>query len=109
MAKPKKALAYLRTSSAANVGDNKDSDKRQRQAITSYARRRRIQVIFGPYRAIINGSFQFLILRRAGPLLAKKVDAQVSRDAVTPLDVSARRARIDLRPRPERLRQGILR
>ena len=31
------ALAYLRTSSAANVGAGKDSDKRQRQAIEAFA------------------------------------------------------------------------
>jgi DNA invertase Pin-like site-specific DNA recombinase len=32
------AVAYLRTSSAANVGADKDSDKRQRAAIDSFAR-----------------------------------------------------------------------
>lgn len=37
---PKKrthAVAYLRTSSAANVGGDRDSDKRQREAIASFA------------------------------------------------------------------------
>jgi DNA invertase Pin-like site-specific DNA recombinase len=39
MAKSKiRALAYLRTSSAANVGADKDSAKRQRQAIEAFAR-----------------------------------------------------------------------
>jgi len=33
------AVAYLRTSSAANVGVDKDSDKRQRAAIESFAKR----------------------------------------------------------------------
>jgi DNA invertase Pin-like site-specific DNA recombinase len=33
-----KAVAYLRTSSAANVGTNKDSDKRQRAAIAAFAK-----------------------------------------------------------------------
>lgn len=33
------AVAYIRTSSAANVGTDKDSDKRQREAIESYAKR----------------------------------------------------------------------
>jgi DNA invertase Pin-like site-specific DNA recombinase len=33
------AVAYLRTSSAANVGADKDSDKRQRAAIESFAKR----------------------------------------------------------------------
>jgi DNA invertase Pin-like site-specific DNA recombinase len=34
-----KAVAYLRTSSAANVGADKDSDKRQRDAIAAFAKR----------------------------------------------------------------------
>jgi DNA invertase Pin-like site-specific DNA recombinase len=33
-----KAVAYIRTSSAANVGTDKDSDKRQRTAITAFAK-----------------------------------------------------------------------
>ena len=33
------AIAYLRTSSAANVGADKDSDTRQRQAIAGFAKR----------------------------------------------------------------------
>lgn len=37
MASQIKALAYLRTSSAANVGADKDSDARQRRAIEAYA------------------------------------------------------------------------
>ena len=32
------ALAYLRTSSAANVGTDKDSEKRQRHAIQGFAK-----------------------------------------------------------------------
>ena len=32
------AVAYIRTSSAANVGADEDSDKRQRQAIESFAK-----------------------------------------------------------------------
>ena len=32
------AVAYLRTSSAANVGADKDSDKRQRAAIEAFAK-----------------------------------------------------------------------
>lgn len=35
----RKAVAYLRTSSAANVGADKDSTQRQRAAIASFARR----------------------------------------------------------------------
>ena len=33
------AVAYIRTSSAANVGPDKDSDKRQRAAIDGFAKR----------------------------------------------------------------------
>ncbi|MBR1287109.1 recombinase family protein [Bradyrhizobium sp. AUGA SZCCT0177] len=33
------AVAYIRTSSAANVGTDKDSDKRKRAAIEGYAKR----------------------------------------------------------------------
>src|SRR4030088_1673945 len=33
------AVAYIRTSSAANVGADKDSDKRQRAAIEAFAKR----------------------------------------------------------------------
>jgi DNA invertase Pin-like site-specific DNA recombinase len=33
-----KAVAYIRTSSAANVGTDKDSDKRQRTTITAFAK-----------------------------------------------------------------------
>jgi DNA invertase Pin-like site-specific DNA recombinase len=39
-----KAVAYLRTSSAANVGADKDSDKRQRLAIAAYAKSARFEM-----------------------------------------------------------------
>jgi hypothetical protein len=35
----KAKIAYLRTSSAANVGSDKDSDRRQREAFAAFARR----------------------------------------------------------------------
>ncbi len=38
-AKSAEPVAYIRTSSAANVGADKDSDKRQRAAIESFAKR----------------------------------------------------------------------
>lgn len=43
------AVAYLRTSSAANVGKDKDSDKRQMLAIEDYARHADIEIILPPY------------------------------------------------------------
>jgi DNA invertase Pin-like site-specific DNA recombinase len=39
------AVAYIRTSSAANVGPDKDSDKRQRAAIDAFAKRAGFAVI----------------------------------------------------------------
>ena len=39
-----KAVAYLRTSSAANVGADKDSEKRQRQAIAAYAKAAKFEI-----------------------------------------------------------------
>ncbi len=39
-----KAVAYLRTSSAANVGADKDSEKRQRLAIAAFAKRARFEI-----------------------------------------------------------------
>ena len=39
-----KAVAYLRTSSAANVGADKDSEKRQSQAIAAYAKSARFEI-----------------------------------------------------------------
>ena len=38
MSAPKNAAAYLRTSSSSNVGIDKDSDARQREAIHAYAK-----------------------------------------------------------------------
>ena len=40
-----KAFAYLRTSSAANVGDDRDSQKRQRDAIARFAKRNGFTII----------------------------------------------------------------
>jgi DNA invertase Pin-like site-specific DNA recombinase len=43
------AVAYLRTSSAANVGDDKDSAKRQMAAINAYAKRAGYHIELPPY------------------------------------------------------------
>jgi DNA invertase Pin-like site-specific DNA recombinase len=52
----KKAIAYLRTSSAANVGADKDSDKRQRAAIEAFAKRDRWEVVEEFYDADVSGA-----------------------------------------------------
>ena len=50
------AVAYLRTSSAANVGADKDSDKRQRAAIDSFAKRAGYEIIAEYYDAAVSGA-----------------------------------------------------
>jgi DNA invertase Pin-like site-specific DNA recombinase len=50
------ALAYLRTSSAANVGADKDSDKRQRQAIEAFAKRAGYELVADYYDAAVSGA-----------------------------------------------------
>ena len=50
------ALAYLRTSSAANVGTDKDSEKRQRQSVEAFARRGRFEIVAEFYDAAISGA-----------------------------------------------------
>lgn len=44
-AKSSRAFAYLRTSSAANIGEDKDSGRRQLQAIESFAKRAGITLV----------------------------------------------------------------
>lgn len=50
------AFAYLRTSSAANVGEDRDSDKRQAVAIEAYAKRAGVQVVETFYDAAVRGT-----------------------------------------------------
>ena len=50
------AVAYLRTSSAANVGADKDSDKRQRGAIASFAKHAGFTIVAGYYDAAVSGA-----------------------------------------------------
>ena len=50
------AIAYLRTSSAANVGADKDSDKRQRQAIEAFAKRAGFEIVAEFYDQAVSGA-----------------------------------------------------
>jgi DNA invertase Pin-like site-specific DNA recombinase len=52
----KTAVAYLRTSSAANVGTEKDSDKRQRAAIEAYAKRAGFAIVDEYYDKAVSGA-----------------------------------------------------
>jgi hypothetical protein len=60
MARPTKthtpAIAYLRTSSASNVGADKDSEKRQRQAIAGFAKRNGFGLVGEHYDAAVSGA-----------------------------------------------------
>jgi DNA invertase Pin-like site-specific DNA recombinase len=51
-----KAVAYLRTSSATNVGADKDSDKRQRRAIAAYGKAAGLQMVDEFYDADVSGA-----------------------------------------------------
>jgi DNA invertase Pin-like site-specific DNA recombinase len=50
------AVAYLRTSSAANVGVDKDSDKRQRAAIEAFAKRAGFTLVDEYYDKAVSGA-----------------------------------------------------
>ena len=52
----RKAVAYLRTSSRANVGADKDSDKRQRAAIEAYATAASYEIVATFYDAAVSGA-----------------------------------------------------
>jgi DNA invertase Pin-like site-specific DNA recombinase len=54
--KQTQAVAYLRTSSAANVGADKDSDKRQRAAIKAFAKSAGFTIVGEYYDAAVSGS-----------------------------------------------------
>lgn len=54
--KKTQAIAYLRTSSATNVGADKDSDKRQREAILAFAESNGFEVVAEYYDAAVSGA-----------------------------------------------------
>ena len=50
------AVAYLRTSSAANTGADKDSSKRQRAAIEAFARSAGFEIVNSYYDEAVSGA-----------------------------------------------------
>ncbi len=54
--KKTEAVAYIRTSSAANVGADKDSDKRQRTAIQAFAKAAGYEIVAEFYDAAVSGA-----------------------------------------------------
>ena len=55
------AVAYYRTSSATNVGEDKDSLRRQQEAVTSYAANKDINVVEEFYDAAVSGADPYRI------------------------------------------------
>jgi DNA invertase Pin-like site-specific DNA recombinase len=53
---PRKAVAYFRTSSAANVGDDKDSLRRQSDAVERYAAAAGLEIVESFYDASVSGA-----------------------------------------------------
>lgn len=51
-----KAIAYYRTSSAQNVGSDKDSEARQREAVAAYASRSGFEIVDSFYDAAVSGT-----------------------------------------------------
>ena len=52
----KTAVAYYRTSSASNVGADKDSLKRQQEAVHAYAKANKIEIVREFYDAAVSGA-----------------------------------------------------
>jgi DNA invertase Pin-like site-specific DNA recombinase len=50
------AVAYFRTSSAANVGTDKDSERRQREAVTAFAKSAGFQIVAEFFDAAVSGA-----------------------------------------------------
>ena len=50
------AIGYMRTSSAGNIGEGKDSEARQRRAIESYAKRAGMVIVDWFYDAAVSGA-----------------------------------------------------
>jgi len=73
-AKLVEAVGYMRTSSAANIGDGKDSEARQRRAIEAFAKAANMIIVDWYYDGAVNGAdpiesrpgFAALLARLAG-------------------------------------------
>ena len=84
------AVAYIRTSSAANVGADKDSDKRQRAAIGGYAKRAGYQLVDEFNDAAVSGADPIETRPGFGTHFVKSCTrGSVSRDRKRPATSSA--------------------
>jgi DNA invertase Pin-like site-specific DNA recombinase len=87
-----KAFAYLRTSSATNVGADKDSDKRQRGTIFGFAKANKFEVAGEYYDADIKGADAI----HTRPAFAEMLKAMLGNGVRTILVESASRFARDL-------------
>ncbi len=65
------ALGYLRTSSASNVGPDKDSEARQRKAIEAFAKRAGFEIVASFYDAAVSGKDPIVSRKGFADLLDK--------------------------------------
>jgi hypothetical protein len=70
------AVAYFHTSSAANTGPDKDSKRRQRAAVTAYAKAVKLEVAAEFYNAAVSGCHRAFACPRspAAPTWTVKTD-----------------------------------
>lgn len=66
----KTACAYYRTSSATNVGEDKDSQERQAKAVRTYAARHGIEIVHEYYDAAVSGADPVADRKGFGAMLA---------------------------------------
>ncbi len=74
----REAAAYYRTSSAANVGEDKDSLKRQRSAVQAYAAANDIRIVREAYDSIVSGTDPIDQRRGILELLARQTVPKLS-------------------------------
>ena len=74
-------VGYMRTSSATNVGDGKDSEARQRKAIEGYAEASGAVIVDWFYDAAVSGADPIEVRPGFAELLARIADNGVARSS----------------------------
>jgi DNA invertase Pin-like site-specific DNA recombinase len=75
------AIAYLRTSSAANVGADKDSEHRQRRAIDAFAKQNGFEIVAEFYDAAVSGA-DHVNTRDGFAAMLKRIEANGARTII---------------------------
>lgn len=87
------AIAYYRTSSQAGVGDDKDSETRQRRAVEQYATREGLVIVAEYYDAAVSGAdpvttreaFQRMMEERKANVILVETANRFARDLIVQL------------------------